>query len=299
MVPIVLFVYKRTDTLAKTLNCLKSNDIPLLIVYSDGAKGNADRAGVTAVRQMINQIDWCQVELHVRENNMGLGRNIMTGVTEVLEKHECCIVFEDDLVCVPGTYAYLCAALEHYKNDPRVYSVTGWTNKFITPPTVKNNPYFDGRAECMTWGIWRRSWRGMDSESALEKMYHAQSEGIDPYSYGGDLPYMAKTEQVKNIWAVRLVYHHIANRGLCFRPPWSMVNHIGWGIDSTNAAIKNWEDNGELAPAPPIPTDWPIPIEEPGSASLHRKMYKRPWVDIFPRLVPIARGILKALHIKY
>lgn len=295
MIPIILFTYKRTDTLAQTLACLKANKIPLLIVYSDGAKGPADAPSVDAVREMINAIDWCQVEPRFRVKNMGLGKNIMSGVTETLERFESCIVFEDDLICVPGTYDYLCAALEHYKDDPRVYSVTGWTNKLITPPSVSDKPYFDGRAECMTWGVWRRSWAGMTDETAYAKMLRAKASGTDPYYYGGDLPYMAKTELQKNIWAVRLVYHHIVNHGLCFRPPWSMVNHIGWGTGSTNATVKNWEDNGELATAPTIPLEWPEPTEEPGSAQLHRKMYPRPWVDVFPHLVPLVRKILKKL----
>lgn len=297
MIPAILFVYKRIDTLKKTLSCLKANKIPLLIIYSDGAKGPLDAPDVESVRALISQIDWCQTEIHCRKTNLGLGRNIMLGVTETLENFDCCLVFEDDLIFVPGTYDYLCAALEHYKDDPRVYSVTGWTNKCITPPSVSNKPYFDGRAECMTWGVWRRSWQGMTSETALEKMNRAKADGIDPYLYGGDLPYMAKTEQIRNIWAVRLVYHHIVNHGLCLRPPWSMVNHIGWGLDSSNAAIKNWEDNGELMPAPVIPQTWPEPTEEPGCASLIRKMYKRPWVDVFPRLVPVVRRVLKALRI--
>lgn len=295
MVPIVLFVYKRTDTLAKTLACLKANAIPRLIVYSDGAKGENDREGVAAVRQIVNAIDWCQVEPHFSDTNRGLGKSIMRGVTEVLEHYESCIVFEDDLVCVPGTYAWMCAALEHYKDDTRVYSVTGWTNRHLVPPDVGTSPWFDGRAECMTWGVWRRSWIGMNEETALEKMNRAKSLGIDVYRVGGDLPYFAKIEVASNIWAVRFVYHQIVNRSLTVRPPWPMVNHIGWGAGSTNGLTINWEDNGELRDAPPIPETWPEPREHPVSAALLRKMYTRPWVDRFPRLVPIARTILRKL----
>ena len=52
-----------------------------------------------------------------REENWGLGQYILSGVTEVLSRHEMCIVFEDDLICVPGTYQYLAAAPRHYKDD--------------------------------------------------------------------------------------------------------------------------------------------------------------------------------------
>ncbi len=53
---------------------------------------------------MLRAIDWCKVVICERESNLGLGRSILTGVTEVLNNHESAIVHEDDLICVPGTY---------------------------------------------------------------------------------------------------------------------------------------------------------------------------------------------------
>lgn len=293
MVPVILFVYKRTDTLAVTLASLKRNHVRQLIVYADAAKTEKDAEGVAAVRKMVSEIDWCETELHFRDHNVGLGVNIKDGVSRALEKHEAVIVCEDDLDFVEGTIDYMSAALEHYANDERVMSVTGWTNKEITPKDVGTMPYFDGRAECWLWGTWRRVWKGMSEMTAEEMMRKVSARGESPYRWGGDLPYMAKTELKSNIWAVRLVYLHILHQGYCLRPPWSMVNHIGWGSGATNVAGRNWEDNGELQPAPPIPAAWPEPILNPACEVLHRKVYVRPWSDVFPRLVPVVRTVLK------
>ena len=298
LIPVVLFTYKRTNTLIRTLNALKANLIPLLIIYSDGARTTQDLPQIQAVRQILSDISWCKTELHFRDKNCGLGKNILSGVTEVLEHHEACIVFEDDIICVPGTYRYFCEALLHYNDDPRVMSITSWTNRQLVPSDVTNIPYFDGRAECMTWGTWRRAWKGMANHTALDLMEQARRNGTDPYFWGGDLPFMAKSELTSNIWAVRFCYHHIVHGGLCLRPPWSMSNHIGWGNDATNAAGKNWEDNGELQAAPPIPEQWPIPCVHPACAAINRKMYPRPWSDRFPRLVPFVRKVLAKLNIK-
>jgi hypothetical protein len=68
-------------------------------------------------------------------------------------------------------------------------------------------------------------------------MKMCEEKGIDVYRYGADLPDMAKSELKRNIWAVRLLYWHIYNRGLCLHPPWSMVENIGFGSDATNTAI--------------------------------------------------------------
>jgi len=261
-------------------------------VYSDATKNKQDAAEVNAVRECLLRIDWCEVEHHHRTENRGLGRNILAGVTEALERHEEVLVWEDDLICVPGTYAYLCAALEAYRHDARVMSVTGWTSRHLTPGGVGDAPYFDGRAECWVWGTWRRAWQGMTDETALDKLRKIRQRGQRPDYYGGDLPYMAKQERERNIWAVRFLYHHILHNGLCLRPPWSMVEHIGFDERATNAAgTDSWLVNGDLRACPPLPSIWPEPVENPGCAALHRKMCPRPWSDVFPLGVRFCRRL--------
>jgi hypothetical protein len=220
---------------------------------------------------MLRAVDWCEVVLCERESNLGLGRSILIGVTEVLDKHESAIVFEDDLICVPGTYEYLCAALRHYQDDDRVMSVTGWTHPLVTPDVVTTLPYFDGRAECLVWGTWARAWPGMETD-AKTLMEQCKDQGIDIYRYGADLVEMAKAERRLNIWAVRLLYLHILKRGLCLRPPWSMVEHIGFDADATNARTESWIKNPPLKPCAPIPTQWPEPVEHPACSRLHQKV---------------------------
>ena len=297
IIPVVLFVYKRTGTLRVTLESLRKNKPALLIVYSDAAKSSDDEQAVANVRRMVSEIDWCAKELYFSSANKGLGKSIKEGLAEVFSRFEAAIVCEDDLEFVEGTLEYMSCALRHYANDEKVMSVTGYTNRCITPDDVTDQPYFDGRFECWLWGTWRRVWDGMSKQTALEMMSKLEEQGKDPYFWGGDLPYMAKTEIRSNIWAVRMCYLHILNNGLCMRPPWSMVNHIGWGDGSTNACQMNWEYNGELRSAPLLPKAWPDPILNLQCATLHRKMYKRPWVDIFPRIVPIVRKILRILKI--
>lgn len=296
IVPVVLFVYKRLDVLKKTLECLRENAVPKLIIYSDGAKSEHDVPAIQCVRDYLSKIDWCEVQRYDRDRNYGLGKNILSGVTEVLKSYESVLVWEDDLICVPGTYAYLCAALEHYRNEPRVMSVTGWTNRHVTPANINDKPYFDGRAESLVWGTWRRAWLGMTDETALEKMAKIKEQGGDIAKYGGDLPAMAKRELASNIWAVRFLYHHILNQGLCLRPPWSMVEHIGFDARATNAESKNvWFVNGELSPCPLMPSDWPEPIENSECSRLWQRMCPCPLSDRYPRLVGLVRWLQKNL----
>ena len=277
-IPVILFAYARPDHLRRTLDCLRENKVPLIYAFGDGPRTPDKAAAVAEVRQILRGIDWCEVVLCERKTNLGLGRSILTGVTEVLSKHDAAIIFEDDLVCVRGTYAYLCAALEHYRQEPRVMSVTGWTHPIVTPGNVGEQAYLDGRAECLVWGTLARAWEGMQ-EDARTLMERCKGKGINVYHYGADLMGMAESELRQNIWAVRWLHWHILNRGLCLRPPWSMVEHIGFDAQATNASDGSKWANPPLKPCPPIPDPWPEPVENPECSRLWQKACgKRPTV---------------------
>ncbi|HLO13715.1 MAG TPA: glycosyltransferase [Anaerolineales bacterium] len=271
-IPVVLFAYARPDYLRRTLACLRENNIPLLYIFADGPKTPEAEPRVQAVREILHEVDWCEIHLVEREKNLGLGKSILTGVSDVLQNHDEIIVFEDDLICVPGTYQYLCAALEQYKDMPQVMSVTGWTHPLVTPGNVADWPYFDGRTDCLVWGTWKRAWRGMERDS-LSMIEECRRQGIDIYRYGADLVGMANEEKKRNIWAVRFSYLHILNQGLCLRPPYSLVQHIGYDMESVNVRnIQRYKWHVELPDTcPPIPVGWPPAIEDPECPKLWQR----------------------------
>lgn len=275
VIPVVLFAYARPSHLARVLACLRENNVPLIHAYADGAKGAADEPRVAEARQLLREIDWCEVRLIERTKNMGLGRNVLAGVDETAASHEAFIVWEDDLICVPGTYDWMCAALRHYEADTKVMSVSAWTHSRVTPGDVGENPYFDARADCWVWGAWSRSWAGVSGETALEKMRQAGRRGIRPYAYGADLPVQAEYEERRNVWAVRWLYHHFQHGGLCLRPPWSMIEHIGFDVATNAAGATAWA-NPPLRIRLPVPEYWPRPHEHAACRNLWRKACAQP-----------------------
>jgi hypothetical protein len=250
--PIALFAYNRADLLERTLACLRQDSVPMIYAFSDGARSVEQIVAVNEVRDVLKQVDWCDLQLIEREQNLGLGRSIVTGVTEVLLQHDRVIVYEDDLISVPGTYQYLCAAMTHYQTHPHVMSVTGWTHPLVVPRDVGANAYLDGRAECLVWGTWARAWHGMQDTSAMALMKICK----DPYRYGADLVEMAHIEKKRNLWAVRWLFWHMAQQGLCVRPPHSLVEHIGSDSRASNTVTMGKWQNPPLQACPPIPQHW-------------------------------------------
>jgi Glycosyl transferase family 2 len=276
MIPVVLPCHRRPDLLQRTLAALRADGVPRILAYSDGPRNPAEQGDVDLVRALLRSVSWCPVEIHERPANLGLGRSVLDGVTHAFRDYDAVIVVEDDLVCEPGTYAYLHAALTHYREDRRVMSVTGWTHPRITPAGLAGRPYFDGKAECWVWGAWRRSWTGMD-RPALEIMADCAARGIDVERYGGDMPKMAADAGPRNLWAVGWWYHHMLNGGLCLRPPHSFCEHIGWDerATTTTAKARAWSNPAARLP-PRIPGTWPEPAEHPDCAGLWRTAVNGP-----------------------
>jgi len=293
IIPVVLFVYARPDTLQRTLAALKSNPIPLLYVYCDGAAdaGVADK--VRQVRAMVHEIDWCRTEIFENARNLGLGTSIRTGVTDVLSRHEAAIVFEDDIVCVPGTYEYLAAALRHYASVPEVMSVSAWTHPDVQPADVVGVPHFSGRFACWGWGTWRRAWDGMHVP-AMKLLRACRFRLRDIYRYGADIPGAAFQERVRNVWAVRFVLLHMLRRGLCLYPPHSLSMHIGFDQGSTNFRNVRVLEHQELQVAPAIPKQWPVACEHPDSPGRWQGVWGQP-PGVKARLIEAVQNIRKRI----
>ena len=270
VIPVVLFAYARPNLLRRILDCLRADNVPLLYVFSDGAASPDKEQLVDEVRDVLRAVDWCELVLCEREANMGLGSSILSGVAEVLEKHDAVIVFEDDLICVPGTFQYMCAALDHYKENSRVMSISAWTHPKVRPPIPHGKAYFDGRFACWGWGTWRSAWEGMDqSAEVLLRKCRLRSKNFN--RYGIDISDMALAETERGLWAVRFALLHILEDALCFHPPHSLLINIGFSEDATNSKNAGIWAMDELKPCPSIPDTWPEPTEHIALPKLWQK----------------------------
>ena len=102
LAPIIIFTYNRPWHTQQTITALKENALATgseLFIYSDGAKGENERRKVEDVRDYLKTISgFKQVTIFEREKNYGLARNIIEGVTEVVNQSGKVIVLEDDIV---------------------------------------------------------------------------------------------------------------------------------------------------------------------------------------------------------
>ena len=91
LAPIALFVYNRPEHTRRTVEALAANALAAqsqLFVFSDAPASNVQANAVRAVRAYLREVTgFKSVSIVEREENYGLARSIIDGVTSVVNQH--------------------------------------------------------------------------------------------------------------------------------------------------------------------------------------------------------------------
>lgn len=233
LAPIILFAYRRPDHLRRTLDALLSSPEAGqsdLFVFCDGARVPEDEPGVAGVRQMIqNLTGFKSIHKTLRDDNRGLAKSIISGVTEVLKSHECAIVVEDDLVVSPGFLAFMNAALDFYRDEPKVGSVCGY---FYPVGGTLPKTFFLREADCWGWATWRRGWAHFEADGK-KLLGGIESRQLSrKFDVQGSYPYVQMLQDQiagkNNSWAIRWQASLFLADKLTLYPGKSLVQNIGF-----------------------------------------------------------------------
>jgi hypothetical protein len=244
LAPIILFVYNRPWHLKQTLLALAKNytiEDSELFIYADGPRpeGNADQIqNIKEVRKIINEIDWCKhVRIIEREENYGLARNIITGVTEVLSTYESAIILEDDLITAPDFLKFMNDSLAIYSERQEVGMIHGHIYRIPDLPDL----FFMYKAGCLGWATWRRVWNeiSFDGPKLLREIEERRLERKFDIEYSYPYTNMLRDQIAgkNNSWAIRFYASLLLLEKLTFYPGNSLVQHIGWD-QGTNSSGK-------------------------------------------------------------
>lgn len=237
LAPVVLFVYNRPYHTEQVLRALMKNRLAsesMLYIFSDGPVNGAtaEQVGkIEDVRKLIRSKQWCK-EVIISESsfNKGLADSIVSGVTEIIEKHHKAIILEDDVVTSVGFLQYINDALDFYENKEKVMHVSGYMyphEKKLPETFFLNVPYPGGG-----WATWQRAWKYYINDAEYLYNYFNSASGWWKFNkFGGDLLQKQlirnRTGEMKTWfikWHATLLIHH----GLTLYPGISLSNNIGF-----------------------------------------------------------------------
>lgn len=214
--PVVLFVYNRLDHTINVLESLAKNflaDRTDLYVFSDAAKTENGLEKVNAVREYIRRDDWRKdfqnVTVIEAENNQGLARSIISGVTKIIEAYGNVIVIEDDLVLSPYFLQYMNGALDYYKEVPDIWSISGYSFPMKSLKKYPHDVFYSYRGCSWGWATWQDRWIRTDWEVKDYPKLMSDTAWQKRFNRGGaDLTGMLtmQMEGKINSWAVRWVF---------------------------------------------------------------------------------------------
>lgn len=234
LAPVVMFVYNRLDSIEQTIENLKKNVLANqtdLFIFSDAAKKENQAENVRLVREYIHKIvGFNSVHIIEAEENRGLAKSVISGVTEIINKRGKIIVVEDDLVTAPQFLSFMNAALDFYESEKRIWSISGYQFPFEMPQTYTKTIYAAYRSSSWGWATWKERWETIDWEIEDYDSYKYNLVKIAKFCRGGtDLDKMLRYQMQGKIdsWAIRWCYNQYKQDKLTIYPIKSLVNNIG------------------------------------------------------------------------
>lgn len=267
LAPIVIFTYRRLQSLQVLINSLLGNPEAKrceVIIFCDGAKGNGDELAVKQVQQFTQSISgFARVKCHISEKNQGLANSVIKGVSEVFTSYSKAIVIEDDLEVSSNFLAFMNEALDRYESESKVYSISGYAFNLSKPKNYMYDAYFLNRSWSWTWATWKDRWEQVDWNVADYSSFSANTVQQKEFAkMGSDVNAMLRKQMEGKIdsWAIRWVYQQFKCGGLTVYPVTSKVYNHGFDQVATHNVGSNRRYITQLDKSDKVEFHWPDQI---------------------------------------
>ncbi|MFN7085987.1 MAG: glycosyltransferase family 2 protein [Burkholderiales bacterium] len=262
--PVALFAYDRPSHLRQAVEALLDNPEAResrLVVFSDGPRNERSRKAVTEVRLYARQITgFASVDIIEREENWGLARSIIDGVSSMCARYGRVIVLEDDIVTSRHFLRFMNDALDLYQNDERVISIHGY--QYPVNSALPETFFLKG-ADCWGWATWKRGWDLFEPDGRILLQELRARELAQRFDFDGAYPYTRMLENQisgkNDSWAIRWHASAFLKGKLTLYPGRSLVRNIGLDGSGTHCSTAG-EFAADLAASPVAVSA--IPVEE-------------------------------------
>jgi hypothetical protein len=243
--PIALFVYNRPDHTRRTIEALKANELAAesdLFIFSDGPKGLVDDISVKQVRAYIKKIDGFKcVKIEERAKNIGLASSVISGVSVIINRYGEVIVLEDDCITADSFLTFMNQALNHYKEDHRVGSVTGYSLPISIPMEYPWPVYLTRRHSSWGWGTYDHVWNGIDwNVSDYNQFRQCRDSQREFNAAGNDMVGMLERQMVgkSDSWSIRFDYSCYRRGLLSLASTDNLLMNIGFDNTGVHCSPK-------------------------------------------------------------
>lgn len=173
LAPIGLSVYGRVEHTRKTVEALQRNTLAsdsVLYVFSDASKPG-DEEKVARMREFIRSIEGFKAVNIVERLENSRVRNNRGGIQYLLDNYGKAIFMEEDVVTAPGFLKFMNDALEFYRDNPKIGSISGYCPPIGIPEHYTRDFFTLTRMNPWGVGLWQRYFK-MDTPIPADR-FHA------------------------------------------------------------------------------------------------------------------------------
>ena len=245
--PILLLIYKRSDTAIKVVERLRLIKPRKVFVAADGPKEGRleDQALCEQTRAaVLAAIDWdCEVKTLFRDANLGCRKAVSSAISWFFSEVEAGIILEEDCYPSESFFPFCSHMLEQYKDDSRIGEISGH-NSLGTWTGMGTGYHFSKTGSCWGWASWRRAWENFDINMTVWPEVRDKELLLDKIKLYDEAVYYTATfnsvfEGRIDSWAYIWNMYKILNSYLCIVPSVNLIRNIGFGEIGTHTQDLN------------------------------------------------------------
>jgi hypothetical protein len=254
--PIAFIIFRRPETTKKVFARIRQVKPSRLYIIADGPRTEiyGERQKVSLTRKQVELIDWpCEVIRIYSETNMGCRERVESGLDQVFEREESCIILEDDTLPHPRFFGFCSDALVLNKKRADIGCIIG-TVLAPNPPWWKLSPVITRHFIPWGWATWADRWRtyrGMhvDKEQWLQGSSALGIDGLEFHFWEKQVNQLIAEGPSRNSWDYPFSLGLQQLSMSLLAPSRTLVQNIGLNLDATNCD----QDHSFLRP---IPASW-------------------------------------------
>lgn len=235
---VLFIVFNRPYHTQKVFKKIQEAEPQRLFIAADGPRRDypADDRSCDQVRKIVSDIQWpCEVRYLFRPENLGCKLAISDAITWFFKYVDQGIILEDDCLPVNSFFSFASEMLDRYKNDLRVFQVTG--NNFQHGiGRGDGSYYFSKYAHIWGWATWKRAWDFYDPELKNWPVFRTRTEYQSLFSSEAEKKYWTKKldhyfkyPEKADYWSLQWQFACWQQGGTIVTPQKNLVTNIGFG----------------------------------------------------------------------
>ncbi len=247
-IAVALIFFNRPDCLRTVFRSVADARPSRLYLIQDGARLTHpnDQSQIEMCREIVSHVDWeCQVIYDYSDINLGCGRRIFTGLTNVFAHEEYAAIIEDDIK-IGDSFLPFCKELcERYKDDQRIQMISGMNHLGVYEESPYS--YFFSRRGGAIWGwaTWARCWNELEWELTPISIPYIQKclkHLTWEHDFGKNLATWALDVRSKilhgnspSYWSLHFGFYATISNRINIVPKYNLISNIGLTTDSVHA----------------------------------------------------------------